>query len=64
MNFFNHLFTLVTTTATEQSVSNEQFLWLVLSGLFLVIIFAVVVVVASTASAAAAAVADEDSADM
>ena len=64
MNLINNLFTLVTATASEQSVSNEQFIWLVFSGLFLVIIFAVVVVVASTASTAAAAVADEDSADM
>ena len=65
MNWFNNLLTLATATTAEQPVSNEQFIWLVISGLFLIVIFAVVVVVASTSSAAAAvAVDDDDSKDM
>lgn len=59
MNWFNNLLTLATAT-TEQTISNEQFIWLVLGGLFLIVIFAVVVVVASTSSAAAAAAVDDE----
>ena len=64
MYWFNNLLTLATTT-NEQPVSDTQFIWFVLGGLFLIVIFAVVVVVASTSSAAAAAaVDDEDSENM
>lgn len=60
MNWFNNLLTLATTTS-EQPVSNEQFIWLILAGLFLVVLIAVIIAVAST-SAASAAIADtEDS---
>lgn len=59
MYWFNNLLTLATTT-TGQPVSDTQFIWFVLGGLFLIVIFAVVVVVASTSSAAAAAVVDDE----
>ena len=59
MNWFNNLLTLATTTA-EQPVSDTQFIWFVLGGLFLIIIFAVVAVVASTSSVVAAVAVEED----
>lgn len=67
MNWFNLLSLLTATTDAAQvsNISNEQFIFLVLGGLFLIVIFAVVVVCASTSAASAAvAVDDEDSADM
>ena len=55
MNLINNLLTLATTTTADQA-TNEQFIWLVLGGLFLVIIFVVVIVVATSAASTAAAV--------
>lgn len=59
MNWFNNLLTLA--TATEQTISNEQIIWLVLAGLFLVVLIAVIIAVASTSAASAAIVDTEDS---
>lgn len=59
MNWFNNLLVLATTT--EQAISNEQIIWLVLAGLFLVALIAVIIAVASTSAASAAIVDTEDS---
>ena len=60
MNLINNLLTLATTTTAVQDLSNQQFIGLVLSGLFLVIIFVVVIVVATSAASTAAAITVED----
>ena len=60
MNLINNLLTLATTSIAVQDLSNQQFIWLVLGGLFLVIIFVVVIVVATSAASTAAAVTGED----
>lgn len=59
MNWFNNLLVLATTT--EQAISNEQIIWLVLAGLFLVVLIAVIIAVASTSATSAAIVDTEDS---
>ena len=64
MNWFNNLFTLMTTATGDFSETDSQLIWIVLGGLFLIILFAVVVSVVSTASAAAAVVSDDESEDM
>ena len=63
MYWMNNLLTLMANTT--ESASEAQILWLVLGGLFLVVLIAVVIAVASTSAASAAvAVDDEDSADL
>ena len=64
MNLINNLLTLATTTTNVEDLNDQQFIWLVLGGLFLVIIFVVVIaVVTSAASTAAAVTVEDDSAE-